>query len=183
MQPQQHSGGANPLPRFPVLETGRLLLRAPELSDFDAFASFYTSERSGTIGGPVSRDDAWTDFSSSAGQWLLRGYGFWEIIERDSGANIGRAGIFHPDFWPEPELGWILYGNSHEGRGFAIEAASAARTGAAHHFGITRPISSIEATNTRSIRLAQRMGAVPDGEWETPYGPMLRFRHNAEVAP
>ena len=71
----------------------------------------------------------------------------------------------------------MLYGNGHEGRGIAQEAAIAARDGAARNFGITAPMSSIEARNTRSIALAERMGADRDGEWETPYGPMLRFRH------
>ncbi|MBK4216625.1 GNAT family N-acetyltransferase [Paracoccus caeni] len=161
----------------PVLETERLILRAPILSDFDNFAAFYADPHSEAIGGPINRQDAWSAFASAAGTWLLRGYGFWEIIDRHSGTNIGRAGIYHPDFWPEPELGWMLYDNSHQGKGIAFEAAIAARDGAAHHFGITRPISSITATNIRSIRLAERMGAIADGEWQTPYGPMLRFRH------
>ena len=42
-------------------------------------------------------------------------------------------------------------------------------------------MSSIESSNHRSIQLAERMGAVRDGMWNTPYGPMLRFRHG--VAP
>ncbi|SDE29122.1 Protein N-acetyltransferase, RimJ/RimL family [Paracoccus isoporae] len=165
----------------PILKTDRLILRPPHLSDFDAFAAFYASPRAETLGGPFDRKEAWTEFAAAAGQWLLRGYGFWEITDRNSGANIGRAGIYHPDFWPEPELGWMIYGNSHEGRGIAQEAAIAARDGAARHCGITAPMSSIEAGNARSIALAERMGAHPDGEWETPYGPMLRFRH-AKVA-
>ncbi|WBU52109.1 GNAT family N-acetyltransferase [Paracoccus sp. SCSIO 75233] len=171
------------LPDAPILKTDRLTLRPPQLADFEAFATFYTSHRAETLGGPFDRKEAWSDFASTAGQWLLRGYGFWEITDRETGENIGRAGIYHPDFWPEPELGWMIYGSSHEGRGIAQEAAIAARDGAAYHFGITAPISSIEANNTRSIALAKRMGARPDGEWDTPYGPMLRFRHNAQVTP
>lgn len=161
----------------PVLETDRLILRGPRLADFDPVAAFYAGPRSAPVGGPLSRSDAWEAFASGAGQWLLRGYGFWEIEDRASGQTIGRAGIYHPDNWPEPELGWMIYGDTHQGRGIAYEAAIAARNGAAKHFGLTRPMSSIEAGNTRSIRLAERMGAVPDGEWKTPYGPMLRYRH------
>lgn len=182
MQAQPHMTQGIPLPDAPVLKTARLLLRPPQLSDFKAFADFHASPRSASIGGPLNRNDAYGDFSSAAGQWLLKGYGFWEIIDRETGANIGRAGIYHPDFWPEPELGWMLYGDGHEGRGIAQEAALAARDGAAFHFGITAPMSSIEASNTRSIRLAERIGARPDGEWETPYGPMLRFRHQTVLS-
>lgn len=182
MSAPQHDMAGPVLPDAPVLRTARLLLRAPLLSDFDAFAAFYASPRSETIGGPFDRKEAWRDFASSAGQWLLRGYGFWEITLRDSGENIGRAGIYHPDDWPEPELGWMLYGSGTEGQGLALEAAIAARDGAARHFGIRAPISSIVAENARSIRLAERMGAPADGEWQTPYGPMLRFRHQGVPA-
>ena len=163
--------------QMPVVETERLILRAPVLADFEQVATFYAHPRSEPIGGPIDRNEAWSAFAAGAGQWLLRGYGFWEIIDRATNTTIGRAGIYHPDIWPEPELGWMIYADGHEGRGIAYEAAVAARDGAARHFGITRPMSSIEATNTRSIKLAERMGAVRDGEWETPYGPMLRFRH------
>ncbi|MDO5630660.1 MAG: GNAT family N-acetyltransferase [Paracoccus sp. (in: a-proteobacteria)] len=162
---------------IPVLETERLILRGPRLADFDAVAAFYADPRSKPVGGPMKRDQAWSEFAANAGQWLLRGYGFWEIEHRETGQTIGRAGIYHSDNWPEPELGWMLYGNGQEGRGIAQEAATAARNAAARLFGITRPISSIETGNHRSIRLAERMGARPDGDWQTPYGLMLRFRH------
>lgn len=162
---------------IPVIETERLTLRGPQLADFEPMAAFYASPRATPVGGPMSRDQAWAEFAAGAGQWLLRGYGFWEIQDRATGQTIGRAGIYHPDNWPEPELGWMIYDAGFEGRGIAHEAALAARDGAARLFGITRPISSIEDGNTASIRLAERLGATPDGAWETPYGPMLRFRH------
>ena len=164
----------------PVIDTPRLILREPRLSDFDAVAAFYADDRSAPVGGPLTRDDAYEAFASGAGQWLLRGYGFWEIEDRATGQTIGRAGIYHPENWPEPELGWMIYAGGQQGRGLAFEAATAARAAAAQHFGITRPISSIEADNLRSIRLAERMGAVADGDWQTPFGPMLRFRHPAD---
>lgn len=165
----------------PVLETERLVLRGPAIGDFDAVAAFYADPRSQPVGGCLNRVEAWTRFTSGAGQWLLRGYGFWEIEDRATGRNVGRAGIYHPDGWPEPELGWMIYAGTDEGRGLAREAATAAREGAALHFGMSRVMSSIEASNHRSIQLAERMGAVRDGMWNTPYGPMLRFRHG--VAP
>ena len=51
--------------------------------------------------------------------------------DRATGRNVGRAGIYHPDGWPEPELGWMIYAGTDEGRGLAREAATAAREGAA----------------------------------------------------
>lgn len=165
---------------IPVIETERLILRGPRLPDFEVMSAFYAGERAKPVGGPMIRDEAWAEFAAGAGQWLLRGYGFWEIEGRATGRTIGRAGIYHPDNWPEPELGWMLYDAAFEGRGIAHEAALAASRAAARLFGITRPMSSIDETNTGSIRLAERMGATREGEWNTPYGPMLKFRH--EVA-
>ncbi|MDO5606503.1 MAG: GNAT family N-acetyltransferase [Paracoccus sp. (in: a-proteobacteria)] len=166
---------------IPVIETARLILRAPRLADFQAMADFYATPRARHVGGPMTRDEAWAEFASGAGQWLLRGYGYWEIEDRETGATIGRAGLYHPDNWPEPELSWIIYTDAFEGRGIAHEAAIAARDAAAI-MGITRPMSSIEADNARSIRLAERLGAVADGDWLTPYGPMLRYRHGGTRA-
>lgn len=164
---------------IPVIETERLILRGPRLDDFQAMADFYARPRAAPVGGPMTRDEAWSEFASTTGQWVLRGSGYWEIQERATGETIGRSGIYHPDNWPEPELSWMLYGETQQGRGIAFEAATAARDGAARHLGLTGLMSSIAADNIRSLRLAERMGAVPDGEWETPYGPMLRFRHGA----
>lgn len=161
---------------IPVLQTERLTLRGPELGDFDTVARFVESPRSAWVGGPLPRDTVWTGFAANAGQWLLRGYGFWQVTLTATGTIIGRAGIYHPDNWPEPELSWSLYDATSEGQGFAQEMARAALEGAAA-LGIRRPISSIAPDNHRSIRLAERLGATPEGEWQSPYGPMLKYRH------
>lgn len=163
--------------QIPTLTTARLTLRAPRLDDFDTVVAFFATDRSRWVGGPVTdADRIWPNFLAHAGQWLLRGYGFWMAEDRDTGALIGRAGIYHPLNWPEPELSWVLFDAGAEGRGLAMEMALAARDGAAA-LGVRAPISSVEAENTRSIRLAERLGAQSEGEWQTPYGPMLKFRH------
>lgn len=163
---------------IPNLTTPRLTLRGPILADFPVIADFFQTDRSQWIGGPLDRAAVWGGFCASAGQWLLRGYGFWQAVLTDTGTLIGRAGIYHPENWPEPELSWSIYSPEAEGKGLAFEMAQAALQGAAD-LGLRNPISSIDAGNMRSIRLAERMGAHHEGDWQSPYGPMLTYRHKS----
>jgi RimJ/RimL family protein N-acetyltransferase len=143
---------------IPVLTTERLVLRAPERGDFAPFAAHYASERSVFEDGPMSRAEAWRVFASAVGLWALRGYGAWSITDRESGAYLGEAGIFHPAHYPEPEIGWTVMAGA-EGRGIAHEAAVAVRDWAYGTLGWTTLVSYIAEGNRRSIRLAERLGA------------------------
>lgn len=145
--------------RIPVLETERLVLRAPHPSDFPAYLAFLTSERTAGIGGPRSRDRAFQEFCALTGHWHIRGYGRWVVSERVTGDPLGVVGLMCPESWPEPEIAWSLFAHA-EGRGIAFEAACAARSYAYDRLGWTRVISCCKVDNPRSTALAQRMGAV-----------------------
>jgi RimJ/RimL family protein N-acetyltransferase len=42
------------------------------------------------------------------GHWTLKGFGYWAVEERASGAFVGCVGLWEPSGWPEVELGyWI----------------------------------------------------------------------------
>lgn len=161
----------------PVIRTGRLVLRAPRLEDAEAMIAYMAGPRSHMDGGPLAPNATWDLLFRGSGQWLLRGYGQWHVDEAATGRFVARIGLFHPPGWPEAELAWAMIAPEAEGRGLALEGAMAARAAAARLWGITRPISSINAGNHRSIRLAGRMGAVPEGERDTIYGPMQTWRH------
>jgi RimJ/RimL family protein N-acetyltransferase len=164
---------------IPVLDTPRLTLRGWQLADFAPFAALYASERSKLIGGPIDRDKAWRTMAMLAGEWLLRGYGMWALALK-GGGWIGHAGFFHPDHYDEPELGWVLAPEA-EGRGLAAEAALAARAwGRAN--GIARPISNIDADNPRSIRLAERLGAVREATRSKDGSTWHVYRHPGATA-
>ncbi|TMV48265.1 hypothetical protein FGG78_40415 [Thioclava sp. BHET1] len=52
----------------PVLETERLILRAPQATDFDAFASFMAADRSFFVrSGEIDRPKAWRAFGHMTG--------------------------------------------------------------------------------------------------------------------
>ncbi|MGL4235330.1 GNAT family N-acetyltransferase [Tabrizicola sp.] len=161
----------------PVLETGRLCLRAPRAGDFDAYATYYAQDRSRFTGGPLDRPTAWRAFAAQLGHWQLRGYGLWTLTLKDTPDAIGHVGFWNPEGWLEREVGWSLY-PGHEGNGFAFEAAMAARTYAYTDLGWGALISVIAPGNDRSVALAVRMGATFEREWVTPSGkPALIYRH------
>ncbi|NYS26140.1 GNAT family N-acetyltransferase [Rhodobacteraceae bacterium 2376] len=161
---------------IPVLETGRLILRGPEERDFEAFASFGASERARWVGGPYPRFRSWGAFLGAFGHWALRGFGMWMLECRITGTTAGRIGMIAHDGWAEPELGWHIY-EGFEGRGLAFEGAQAARDFAGRHQGLDRVISYIDPANTRSARLAERLGARPESDGTLLGQPVTIWRH------
>ncbi|MGO1117498.1 GNAT family N-acetyltransferase [Rhodovibrionaceae bacterium A322] len=145
----------------PVIETDRLILREIRESEFEAYAAFYQSERSHLRGGPLGREEAWAAFASEIGHWQLRGYGFWALEEKESGDCCGLVGLYYPEGWPEPEVGWLVW-EAYEGKGIAREAAIRARDYAYQTLGWERLVSCISEGNERSVQLAKRLGATLD---------------------
>ena len=111
-------------------------------------------------GNPLSRAETWALMERALGQWPLRGYGLF-AIETD-GRCAGWAGVLYPLGWPEPELAYSL-DQPFWGRGLATEAAGAARDWAFATHGFARLASFIRPGNARSIRVAQKLGAVREG--------------------
>ena len=145
----------------PVIETERLILRPNRPEDFDAYAAFYATDRARLRGGVKTRAQAWIQFAAEIGHWSLRGYGFWAVENKAAGAYCGQVGLWNPEGWAEPEIGWLMM-EGFEGKGYAHEAALRARAYAYNTLGWTRAASCISEGNDRSIRLAERMGATFD---------------------
>lgn len=164
---------------IPTLTTERLTLRAPKLSDFDAYADFRASAQMAHLGGPGDRAAAWRHLTGIAGQWLLRGYGRWIVAASESDRPLGVVGLHYPVDWPEPEIAWALFTEA-EGRGIAHEAARAARRHAYGTLGWTTAISLIAEENTRSQALARRLGCRPEAPFRhAAHGEMTIWRHPA----
>jgi RimJ/RimL family protein N-acetyltransferase len=162
---------------IPTLETARLTLRPPRLEDFEPYAAFFASDRSIYQDGPLDRARAWKEFAAVVGQWALRGYGAWSVEERTTGAYVGEAGIFHAAHYPEPEIGWMVLADA-EGKGIAHEAVIAVRAFAYGTLGLKTLVSYIDAANARSIRLAERLGAIHDDDAPLPENERcLVYRH------
>ena len=166
----------------PRIETERLVIRAPRLEDFPPFAAHFASPRSIHEDGPLNRTGAWKEFATAAAGWMLRGYGSLSIEDRAGGGYLGEVGIYHLASYPEPEIGWMVLPEA-EGKGIAREAALALRAWAYDRFGWTTLVSYIGPGNTRSIRLAERLGARLDpGAPQPEDDPCLVYRHPAPEA-
>jgi RimJ/RimL family protein N-acetyltransferase len=150
---------------IPTLRTERLVLRAFRAADLDALAAMgANAEVRRFLGGNLlSRTETWGLMERVLGQWALRGYGLFAV--ETEGRCAGWTGVLHPMEWPEPELAYTL-DQPFWGRGLASEAARAARDWAFACLGMSRLASFILPGNARSIRVAEKLGAVREGTIE-----------------
>ena len=166
---------------IPTLTTERLILRAPEARDIAPFAAFYASDRARFVGGPLTAEGSWRMLAMEIGHWTLKGFGRWIAETKDSGEAVGLIGLFEPEGWPEPEIGWDLF-NGFEGKGYATEAGQAARSYAYDILGWPTAISLVKPGNDGSAAVALRLGAYADGSiTHERHGPMQVYRHPAPV--
>ena len=146
---------------IPKITTDRLVLRPPVGSDFPVYERFLASPRAKGMGGPYGLRDAWGVFCHDVAGWTLFGHGALMIDRRGTGDCVGQVGINHGPLFPEKELGWFLF-EGNEGQGYATEAAAALRDWAARTLGLDSLVSYIDPKNTRSIAVAERLGAILD---------------------
>jgi len=162
----------------PVLQTERLLLRAPQLRDWEPLAEFLTSDRAQFVGGPLAREKAWRGFGHLVGHWVLRGYGMFFVTPKGSDIAVGMVGPWFPEGWPEQEIGWSMFHPEAEGKGYAFEAAAATRTHVFADLGWKTAVSYIAPGNVRSVALALRLGARLDPDAAKVEGEdMVVYRH------
>ena len=161
---------------IPVIETGRLRLRALREDDVEPLAGFYASERARFYGMIAGAADVWKQVAAFAGSWVIKGFGPWAIEERATGRLAGLCGPWAPPRFPEPEITWALL-DGFEGRGLATEAARASLGFAGARLGWETAVSCIHPDNARSIRLAERLGAVHDYDWDAMGERLAIYRH------
>jgi RimJ/RimL family protein N-acetyltransferase len=150
---------------IPVIETPRLTLRGHRLDDFSDCAAMWADPIvTRHIGGkPFSEEDTWTRLLRYAGHWLLLGFGYWAIEEKDTGSFVGELGFadYKRDIQPSlkgvPELGWALAATAH-GKGYATESVRAVLTWGEAHFASARTVCIIHPENLASIRVAEKCG-------------------------
>lgn len=162
---------------IPVIETDRLRLRGWEERDFPAYAVLRADPDAQAYVGPVmTRSQAWNRFCFDLGFWALRGHGIFAIADKTSDEALGYTGIWHPLQLDEPELSWSLFPGK-TGRGYATEAAEAARSWAYETLDLPPLMSLIVSENLASKAVAKRLGAAFEKEAMLDGEPRLLYRH------
>lgn len=102
-----------------------------------------------------------------------RGFGFWALECKDSGAFIGFTGLrpvtFAAPFCPAVEIAWRL-ARSHWRQGLASEAARAALACGFEQLGLEQIVSFTAVENLASQRVMQAIGMRHDaaGDFDHP---------------
>ena len=139
----------------PVLETDRLMLRAPRLEDAKAVAALAgdrrVAENTMRIPHPYTLADA-AEWISSANS----GAGKHTFLVTHGGAPIGACGLDDRS-GPAPELGYWL-GVPYWGQGFATEAARAVIDFAFGELGIEAVQAGARVSNPASRRVLEKCG-------------------------
>ena len=159
-----------------TLVTERLILRRWEPADAEPMAAVNRDpEVTELLNRPLDEAGVAGFYDLMNEHWRVHGYGPWAVQlrgPRDDGPFLGFAGLAHvPPFLAAagdcPELGWRL-SRSAWGRGYATEAALAARDDAFGRLGLSAIISIIHPDNHRSERVAIKLGMHRDRQIENP---------------
>jgi RimJ/RimL family protein N-acetyltransferase len=152
----------------PTLETPRLILRPPAVSDFDAFCAFAADEEVARYIGAVAAPHAvWRALMTMIGCWSAHGFAMFSVLEKSSGRWIGRLGPWRPWGWPGDEVGWGLVRDVW-GMGYATEGSAAAIDWAVDILGWTDVIHCIDPANAPSQGVARRLGSTNRGPGKLP---------------
>ena len=145
-----------------ICETPRLILRQFKESDVESLLSFQSDPEvmRFSIKGPATREDIQTKYLPSCWKRYSRdGLGQWAVVRKSDGICVGECGICAQEVDGERAFE-ISYRMRRDcwGIGLATEAAQACRDYGFKQAGLRRLISIIEAENTASIRVAEKIG-------------------------
>lgn len=150
------------------IETARLVLRLPQIEDFERYAQLFAhAEAARHIGGQLERHAAWRKFLQMPGAWAVQGFAMFSVVEKASDHWLGLMGPWRPDGWPGDEIGYAFHPDAW-GKGYATEAGVAAIDWAFANLGWNGIIHCISPENQPSQKVAQRLGSAKRGPGQLP---------------
>ncbi|MFF7443924.1 GNAT family N-acetyltransferase [Streptomyces sp. NPDC008122] len=167
---------------MPELRTDRLLLRRWRESDLEPWAAMNADpEIREYLGDLLAREESDATVAAMKSDFEERGFGWWALEARATGAFLGRAGL---DVIGEGmpfsgvDVGWRLT-RSAWGNGYATEAARACLAFGFEVLGLPEILASTTVDNLRSQAVMRRIGMTrnPADDFEdpsVPEGPLRR---------
>lgn len=153
------------LPSVPVIETERLVLRGHGPDDFEDVHGLWSDPQvvQYITGKPATAMESQVRLLRYIGHWAAYGFGYWHVVERHTGDFVGDIGFgalkrdMDPEPSGDPEIGWVL-STRHHGKGYATEAARAARDWGDANFKQVSTFCIFHPGNLGSIRVAEKLG-------------------------
>ncbi len=147
---------------YPVLETGRLVLRMFEPKDLDTAYRLFNDPEVQKYLSPRNRrnlEQVAKLLKNSTGHWKKRGFGLWCISEKTNGEMIGYCGF---QKFEKTENVEIVFGFVKEswGKGFATEAAAACFDYGFEKLQLKQIFAVTDPRNTASLRVLEKSGMI-----------------------
>jgi RimJ/RimL family protein N-acetyltransferase len=145
------------------LETKRLILKAPQISDLDNLIALRTDFDVMTYirDGNIQTNEEVQEFLDTAIPYQEKhGIGFCSVFEKDSGEFVGQAGLLHlafDDTQPNIEVGVRLH-KKFWGKGYATELATCLIEWGFKHLSVNKLIAVIHPGNKASQKAALKAG-------------------------
>jgi [ribosomal protein S5]-alanine N-acetyltransferase len=164
-----------------VLVTERLLLRPVRAFDYAALQAHWAAPDvrrflfDGAMLSPAEISEAIED---STRDFAAAGYGLWLIHEQDRTGLTGTAGLR-----PLDDIGLEIFYSlapASWGKGYATEAARAVVEHALGPLGLPEVLAEVDAGNTASVAVVERLGMTAFDVVPGLLGPMTRYRRTAK---
>ena len=143
-----------------ILQTERCLIRETTPEDVDDFFRIYsdpeiTRYMESLYPEPEQEKQYIRDYIEKI--YTFYEFGVWTVVQRDSGAVIGRAGFAYREGYEEPELGFII-GVPWQHQGYAEEVCRAILEYGWERLEFTRVQAMVEPGNEASLKLCEKLG-------------------------
>lgn len=150
-----------------IIESGRLGMRELEEADHEALSAILGDEKvmyAWEHGFSEEEVAGW--IRNNRQRYVRDGVGYYALIEKNSGRLIGTMGPLKEDIAGEivMGIGYIL-GREWWGKGYAAEGAAACAGYIFDTLGEERIVCDIRPENSASIKVAERIGMEPVGEF------------------
>jgi RimJ/RimL family protein N-acetyltransferase len=149
-------------PQYP-LETERLLLRPFVAEDFEALLAIHSQAEVARYlySEPMSEDEVHASLERKIGQTAIRAERenlSLAVVLKETSELIGDCTLFYLSRrHQQGEIGYVFHPD-HHGRGYATEAAHLLLRLAFEELELHRVIGRLEARNTASARVLERLG-------------------------